>query len=46
MFSRSDLKKAARKAAHDPENAGPGWTLGGLLLVVAVIVALIKSCGQ
>jgi hypothetical protein len=43
-FSRSDWKKAARRAARDPDHAGPGWPLAGLLLIVAVVVAIIKGC--
>lgn len=45
-FSRNDWKKAARRAARDPQNAGPGWLLAGLLLVLAIIVAIVRGLTQ
>lgn len=27
------------------QRGGPGWTLAGLLLVLAIIAALLKDCG-
>jgi hypothetical protein len=37
-FSKGDWKKAAK----NPQ--GPGWLIGGVILVLAIIAAILKGC--
>ena len=43
-MSRTDLKRQAHKIARDPDQAGPGWIVGGVLVVLAVVVFFVRSC--
>jgi len=43
-LSRKAWKKVAKQANRNPGEAGQGWLLGGLLLVVAVIIVILKGC--
>jgi hypothetical protein len=43
-FSKEDWKKAAWKAANHPEKAGPGWLIGGVILVLAILAAILRGC--
>jgi hypothetical protein len=44
-FNKGDWKKAAYKTIKEPDQAGPGWIIGGILLVFAVLAYILKSCG-
>lgn len=44
-MTRSEWKKSARKITRNPEQAGPGWTIAGILLAIALVTALLKGCG-